>query len=436
MSALNKKQRVYTHEGAPAGKINAYQELRRSVLACMLWENQFYESGYSIADRIGILVKQCDPKAVSDLAIEARTKYKLRHVSLLIARELAREAKGKIVGKTISKVIQRADELSEFLSIYWNDGKEPLSNQVKKGLADAFGKFNEYQLAKYNRDGAIKLRDVLFLCHAKPKDADQDALWKRLINGEMKTPDTWEVALSSGVDKKESFERLLSENKLGYMALLRNLRNMKESGVNTELVFNALQNGAKKSKALPFRYISAARAVPSWEQQIDQAMITALGSMDKLPGKTVALVDVSGSMFFDKVSKKSDLTRADAACALSAMLVGICDEAEVFTFSHQVVQVPTRQGMALCDVIINSQPHGGTYLGAAVNAINQNVDYDRLIVFTDEQSHDRVPAPKGKGYMINVASYQNGIDYGAWTHVTGFSESVIDYIRESELTHD
>lgn len=432
MSALNKKQRVTTHEGAPAGKINALQQLRRSVLACMLWENQFYESGQSIADRISGLVKQVDPKAVSQLAIEARTTYKLRHAPLLLARELARNAKGKIVGDTIASVIQRADELSEFLSIYWKDGKEPLSNQVKRGLAKAFGKFNEYQLAKYNRDSAVKLRDVLFLCHAKPKDAEQDALWKRLIDGELKTPDTWEVALSSGADKKESFERLLKDNKLGYMALLRNLRNMSQSGVNTDLVFSALLEGAAKSKALPFRYISAARAVPCWEREIDKAMITALGNMDRLPGKTVALVDVSGSMFYDKVSKKSDLTRADAACALAALLVGVCDDIEVFTFSHKVAQVPTRQGMALCDAIVNSQPHGGTYLGDAIQAINLYVDYDRLIVFTDEQSHDRVTAPQGKGYMVNVASYQNGVDYGAWTHITGFSESVVEYIKELE----
>lgn len=88
--------------------------------------------------------------------------------------------------------------------------------------------------------------------------------------------------------------------------------------------------------------------------------------------------------------------------------------------------------MALRDAVINSQHHGGTYLGAAVATVDEACDYDRLVVFTDEQSHDSVPAPKGKGYMINVASYKNGIDYGAWTHITGFSESVIEYIREAE----
>ena len=103
----------------------------------------------------------------------------------------------------------------------------PLSGQVKKGLAAAFPKFDEYQLAKYDRGGPIKLRDVLFLCHAKPRDAAQAGVWKKLIWGRLTTPDTWEVALSSGADKREAWERLLRENKLGALALLRNLRNMR-----------------------------------------------------------------------------------------------------------------------------------------------------------------------------------------------------------------
>ncbi len=94
-------------------------------------------------------------------------------------------------------MIQRADELSEFVAIYWAGGRQPLSAQVKKGLAAAFGKFDEYALAKYDRAGAVRLRDVLFLSHARPVDEAQAALWKRLAENELATPDTWEVALSA-----------------------------------------------------------------------------------------------------------------------------------------------------------------------------------------------------------------------------------------------
>src|ERR1700761_5357193 len=185
-----------THEGAPAVSISAEAQLRRSVLACMLWEDEFYEDGATIAERIAALVPQVDSGKVAAMAVEAREAMKLRHVPLLLVREMARYATHRVlVAETLARVIQRADELAEFVAIYWAEGRAPLSGQVKKGLAAAFPKFDEYALAKYDRDGAVRLRDVLFLCHAKPKDADQAGVWRRLVEGTLTVPDTWEVAL-------------------------------------------------------------------------------------------------------------------------------------------------------------------------------------------------------------------------------------------------
>lgn len=421
-----------THEGAPAYHLNPELGLKRSVLACLLWEDAFYESGESIADRIQKLAHQCNPQFVSALAIEARDKYRLRHAPLWLARALVNHPvkAGRLVGDTLYQVIQRPDEITEFLAQYWKDGKRPLAAQVKKGIARAFHKFDEYQLAKYNRAGAVKLKDALFLCHAKAKDIDQSLLWKRLIEGSLSVPDTWETGLSTGGDKKETFTRLLQTKKLGYMALLRNLRNMEESGVDRGLVSQALMAGAGKSKALPFRFIAAAKAAISYERELDAAMLLALNSRDKLPGHTRLLVDVSGSMN-NSLSGKSTLTRMEAAGALAALLSGISLQLSVFSFSMQLVKIPPRQGMALIDAIRNSQPNLGTYLGAAVTAVDDGT-YDRLIVLTDEQSHDPVPPCKGNGYMINVAAYENGVGYGAWHHITGWSEAVVDYIQAIE----
>ena len=151
-----------THEGAPARRINAEKELRRSVMSCMLYEGEFYESGTSIADRIKDLVPKVSPELVASIAIEARTNMHLRHVPLLLVREMARHRTHRHeVRATLSAVIQRADELAEFLAIYWKEGRTPIAASVKKGLADAFPKFDAYQLAKYNRDNPVKLRDVL-----------------------------------------------------------------------------------------------------------------------------------------------------------------------------------------------------------------------------------------------------------------------------------
>jgi 60 kDa SS-A/Ro ribonucleoprotein len=453
MAKLNvPRSPIRTHEGGTAKHINAEQQLRRSVMACMLWEKSFYEDGMDVAKRIQELVPKVSPDSVSAMAVEAREQMKLRHAPLLLVREMARHKSHKhLVGETLARVIQRADEPAEFLSIYWKDGRQPLSAQVKKGLARAFQKFNAYQLAKYNRDGAVKLRDALFLCHAKPKDAEQEAVWKKLVDGTLEAPDTWEVSLSSGADKKETWIRLLSENKLGALALLRNLRNMESAGVPSYLVVRALKE-MRVERVLPFRFIAAARYAPRLEPQLESAMLKCLSTHEPLSGHTVLLLDVSGSMEAT-VSGKSEISRLDAACGVAMLLREVCEEVTVLTFSEKLVVVPARRGFALRDAIVHSQRHSGTPLGVAIRAVyaergvelnmssgwgtrysynGQGLRPDRLIVITDEQSSDPVPDPIGRGYMINVAAYKNGVGYGPWTHIDGWSEAVVDYVREYE----
>lgn len=419
---------AFTHQGAPAARMTAEQALRRSVLACLLWECEFYEDGQDIAARIEALADEVDAQVLADLAVEARSQFHLRHVPLLLTLALAKRG-GPIVSDTVERVIQRADELTELLAIYWRGGKRPVSKQLKVGLARALRKFDAYQLAKYDRANPVRLRDVMFLTHAKPKDDAQAEVWAKLAANELESPDTWEVALSAGADKKETFERLIREGNLGYLALLRNLRNMADAGCDADLVRDAIiarRNGAER--VLPFRFVAAARATPQFEPAIDQALSEAIAGLPALPGKTVVLVDVSGSMD-ERLSQRSDLKRIDAAAALASVING---DLRVFSFSHQVVEVPARRGMAGVDAVIRSQPHGGTYLGQAVTAINAQTAYDRLIVITDEQSADVVPAPKGLGYMINVASARHGVGYGPWVHIDGFSEAVLRFIGEHE----
>ena len=418
-----------THEGGPARHISAELQLRRSLAGCLLWEDQFYEDGVAIAGRIAELVPQVEAEKVAALAVEARAKMKLRHAPLLLVREMARHKTHRaLVAETLATVIQRADELAEFVAIYWARGRTPLSAQVKKGLAAAFAKFDEYGLAKYDRAGAVKLRDVLFLSHAKPRDEAQAALWKRLIAGELVAPDTWEVALSSGADKREAWERLLSERKLGALALLRNLRNMQEAQVREDLIVESIA-AMKTDRVLPFRFIAAARHAPQWEEALEKAMFACVAGREKLKGKTVLLVDVSGSMVH-RLSRRSEMLRTDAADGLAVLLRETCEQVKVYSFSDELEMVPPRRGFALRDAIAVSQPHSGTFLGKALGELGES--YERLIVITDEQVQDAVPALKGKGYMINVAGYRNGVGYGKWTHIDGWSDSVIEYIRELE----
>jgi 60 kDa SS-A/Ro ribonucleoprotein len=433
LNTLNLNFGPRTHEGAAARHISTELQLRRSVLACLLWEKQFYEDGVEIAGRIAELVPKVTTEKVAALAIEAREQMKLRHAPLLLVREMARHKTHRApVSETLARVIQRADELAEFVAIYWKDGRVPLSGQVKKGLAAAFPKFDEYQFAKYDRGGPIKLRDVLFLCHAKPRDERQAAIWKRLIWGRLATPHTWELAFSSGADKREAWERLLREQKLGALALLRNLRNMRDAGVDESLVLAAL-GSMSTARVLPFRFLAAARYAPQWEEALEEVMLKSVTSAEKLPGKTVVLVDVSGSMIAP-LSRRSDMQRTDAAYGLAVLLREMGEKVAVFSFSNNLLEVPARRGFALRDAIDTSQRHNGTYLGRAVEELNRKEKYDRLIVITDEQAHDAVPGPNGRGYVVNVAGYKNGVGYGKWTHIDGWSESVIEYIRTLEQT--
>jgi uncharacterized protein with von Willebrand factor type A (vWA) domain len=441
MSKVNKKKisvprvKVFTGNGAPAVDINSHKQLRRLVNTCLLWENNAYSSGKSVAQAMAEFIPKVPAKLVAQIAKDARNQQKLRHAPLFIAREMVRASENhrQFVAEVLEEVIQRPDELSEFLAIYWKDGKQPLAAQVKKGLSKAFQKFNEYSLAKYNNEeGAVKLKDVLFLTHTKGKDAEQQDLFNRLVSGELKTPDTWETQLSSGADKKETFTRLLKEGKLGAMALLRNLRNMIQSGVNEDLIIDSLQN-MKAEKVLPFRFISAAKHAPKFEPYLEEAMFKCLDSLDRLSGKTIVLVDVSGSMDY-KLSGKSELMRLDAAAGLAMLVRETCKRAKVFTFSHDLVEVPARRGFALSEAINKSQPHGGTYLGKALTELGNKEDYDRIIVITDEQSSDAVRYTKNaKCYIVNVGTEKNGVGYGKnICHIDGWSDSVVRFIQAEE----
>ena len=438
MAKLNVWKRMFpvrTHEGAVAQRVDPRRELRRSVLTCLLWEDTFYEKGSDIAKRIAELVARNKQEDVAALAREAREKMHLRHVPLFLTRELARrKGAGPLVAETLEQVVQRADELGEFVALYWKARKEPLSAGVKRGLAKAFAKFDAYQLAKYNRESTVKLRDVLFLCHAKPENAEQAETWKKLVENTLESPDTWEVALSAGKDKRETWERLLREDRVGGMAVLRNLRLMLAAGVPPKLIAQRLEQGI--ARALPFRFVSAARYAPKLEEAIEKAMLKGVAGFETLPGVTGLVVDVSGSMDAP-IARKGETTRIDAAAGLAILLREKAEEFCIATFSDACVAIPPRRGLALRDAIVKSQAHSGTYLKRALSTLqawSEWSDVDRVIVVTDEQSHDGIlPAWTKKAYVINVAPYKSGISYGnGWTHIDGWSERVLDYIAAME----
>lgn len=461
MSKLNKKSaipkahlpnvRLAGGMGAPAARQGGEQLLRRAVMTCLLWEDMAYEDGAANADNIAALIPQVDPKIVADIAIETRRKQKLRHVPLYIASEMAKHPRHKAyVERVLVEVITRPDQITDFMAIYWKKGKCPIAACIKRALAKIFNRFNEYSLAKYNRDAPIKLRDVMFMVHAKPETPEKEALFKKLADNTLAVPDTWEVELSSGADKKATFTRLIEEGKLGSLAFIRNLRNMQDVGVPYDTLkkgFDSLSQAA----LLPLNFYGAYKHTPVYSREIEAAMLKAYSDLPKLPGHTVYVVDVSGSMG-SLVSEKSKYSRMEVAAALTAFACETSERITVYATAgsdgarkHKTQRVRPLRGFAISDEIMrvkNELGGGGIFTRQCLEYIKADLKGeipDRIIVFSDSQDCDHGNTAKPdtfgkKNYIVDVSSHSRGINYkGVWTaEISGWSESLLTFIHAHE----
>jgi 60 kDa SS-A/Ro ribonucleoprotein len=174
-----------TQESAPVGPTSHELELQQIIADCQRGQH----ASNVIDSRITELVPKVPAKKVAALAIEAHEQLGLTRASLLLVREMCRHKTHRaLVAETLARLAQQPEDLIQFVALYWKDGRVPLSSQAKKGLAAAFPKLDEQQLAKCKPRGPIKLRDVLFLSHAKPRDEAQAAVWKRLIWDRLRKP--------------------------------------------------------------------------------------------------------------------------------------------------------------------------------------------------------------------------------------------------------
>jgi len=200
---------------------------------------------------------------------------------------------------------------------------------------------------------------------------------------------------------------------------------------------------------LYFFFIAAAKYVPAWESYIEKAMLRCLSQRPKLKGKTILVIDVSGSMYGAPISLKSELDRAQAACALAILVRELCEKPVIYATAgndwariHKTQIVPARNGFALSDYIYGlCKPlgGGGIFLKQVMDYIKEKEDKaDRVIVITDEQDCDVKNSPDkaliigNNNYIINVASYDKGIAYSKWLHINGWSEAIMDFIGEFE----
>lgn len=431
--------------------------LRRLVMANLLWEDQFYVDGKESSDEISKLIPLCPPEEVYNIAKEARLVQKLRHTPLFIAVEMCKYYGTKpYVSKLLPEIITRADMLTDFLSLYWKqndsvDGKNtPIANCAKKGLADAFHNFNEYKLAKYDRNTAVKLRDVMFLCHPKARNEYETELFKRVANRTLATPDTWEVALSTGQDKRETWIRLIEEGKLGGIAMLRNIRNMVKAEVPNDVIKQGISN-LNGTMLLPLDFVKAWKMNPDYEKDIENAMIATYANLPKLKGRTLFIVDVSGSMN-GNISSNSKFSRVDVASAMAMLAANQCENFElVLTAGNDGLRKGkhlhvknVEKGFGIINTIKREMTNlggGGIFTRQCLEWCKDNIEgeFDRIIIFSDSQDCDfpekSIPKPFGKrNYIVDVSAYKHGIKYkGIWdAEVSGWSEHFLTYIAAYE----
>ncbi len=438
MSRINVANRaIYVpHEAAAVQAFTPRVELERMVSCCLLGERQFYVDGQDIEKRILELCGKVEAAQISAVAVDARTNLGLRHVPLLLLVALAARPDGHaFIRPSANAILRTPKDAMDLVALYWKDGKKPLPHAFKGAIRDGFARWTDYQIAKYGTLSgkvSVRLRDLMFLAHPKPAEGRVD-LFKLLAQDEIRAPDTWEAALSKpGADKCAEWTRLLRENKLGALALVRNLRNMEQVGVQSELVRKALE-AAKAVDVWPWQALAAAREAPGYAHALDSLMVRSAGVLPRLPGRTGVLVDISGSMDAS-MSERGTMTRMDAGCGLAVVLREVCEAVEVGAFSNQcaVIQQPPR-GAMLANAIKNSMPHGGTYLAQAVNAFAQAFpNLDRLVVLTDEQSHDAMTVALNLPLVVvNLASTQRGIDWhGKVTRINGWSGGVVRWLAQ------
>lgn len=298
-------------------------------------------------------------------------------------------------------------------------------------------------------NSTVTIRDVMFLCHPKPNTKEREELYKRIADRSLKTPDTWEVNLSSGGDKKEVFTKLIKEGKLGGLAFLRNLRNIEQAKVDFSVVQQGF-NKLPKANLLPLNFYSAYQHSTTYADEINTAMIATFSNREKLPGHTVFVLDVSGSMSAH-ISGKSTFSRMDVGAAMLVLARECTERCTIYLTAgsdsrskHKTERVKNLRGFALSDLVkekYRQMGGGGIFTRQCIEYIKSDINekVDRIIVFSDSQDCDRYnkqPAqPFGKyNYIIDVSAHQHGVNYhNTWDcEISGWSEHFIDYIQAYE----
>lgn len=452
--------RVAGGQGALAADQTPADLLRRIVLTTFLFEDVYYSSGDEIAKAIADLVPKVDPQVCAEIARTAARTHRLRHVPLWIVVAMVRSPDHRpFVRRLIRDVITRADAMAELLAMYWrvNGDRAPIANSIKRGLADVFPTFDQYQLAKYAGERrAISLRDVMKLTHPRPPQGREDE-FRALIEGRAPAPDTWEVALSRGEDKRTTFMRLMEERKLPILAAIRNINGMISAGIDPETVADYI-DGRPAGHISPIALLSALMSTPDIFAPVLERKLDQVHQHVWFDGVTAVILDVSGSMR-SAMSKHGTICRLDAATYIAWMIARRSETCYVYatagsdgscvhkTQAVALAPLSLRSAIQLAHTKMRELGGGGIFTRQAVefvhNDLSQRQHINRLIVVSDSQDTDRNPAKPAPfasfNAMVNIGGHTHGVAYdGVWhIEVSGLSPVVVEglHLYEESLRH-
>lgn len=451
MTKFNKKEKVKNLAGGMAYS----QEKEMSLLALLLTsfvDDKFYESSKQNQERLFALLETCDKEFCAKAILYARREFGMRSITHVAASMLARRISGEKWAKNFyDKIVYRLDDMTEIIALHLSS-KQKLSNAMKRGFASAFERFDAYQIAKYRGEGnKVKLVDAVNLVHPKKSPKNGDAI-ELLVKGELKSFDTWENMLSAaGNDieaKKKVWYNLLSENRLGYMALLRNVRNiisLKDDRLS-KMCLDALVNAdaIHKSLVLPFRFSTAYEQLSSLDSNamraINRASEISCDNVPKLDRKTLIALDTSGSMF----GRPSQIASFFAAVLLKT------NDCDLMTFNNNSSYKYVNTDDSLMTIQSQLRFSGG---GTNFPSVFQCADkkYDRVIILSDMQSWMGPYSPKGayleykqkfgiescKVYSIDLAGYGTLMLPEKDVYcLAGFSEKIFDLMALMEQGMD
>jgi TROVE domain len=458
-----------TFEGARGFAREPKAELFLLAVSNMVGEDTFYEGAAERDTRFRDLVASvavADPDWFSRFARWLRTGALLRSASVVAALEGARaQVVAGIAGSraVVDAALQRADEPGEALAYWLGRYGRAIPKPVKRGIADAAVRlFHEKSLLKYDSEAAaVRFGDVIDLTHPSAKDDRQGDLFRHALDRRHERDNpipeslgvlraraelmalpveqrrqvtdpavlaaagmTWEALAGwrqSTMDAS-AWEAIIPS--MGYLALLRNLRNFDQAGVGDDVasaVAAKLSDPGEvaRSRVLPMRFLSAYNAAPSlrWSYPLEKALQHAVSNVPALDGRTLILIDTSGSMT-GGFSKDGSLRCWDAATVFGLALAARAANATVVSFSDGSKVFPAMKGESVLAGVRRFKDAGyfyggGTETERAVRAHYK--DHHRVVILTDEQAYwhrsrdvaEAVPAAVPV-YTWNLVGYRIG----------------------------